>query len=111
MTPPASPLDLVRQETEAQWQRRVLERARLGRFMVYHTRYSVGSNAGWPDLVLVRPGHPGRLIFAELKTERGKLTVAQELWIEALRSAGAEVYVWRPSDVAEVDRVLVGGAA
>lgn len=50
---------------------------------------------GFPDLVLVRPP---RLVFAELKAERGRLTAEQEHWLDVLRQAGAEVYVWKPKN-------------
>lgn len=47
-----------------------------------------------------------RLIFAELKKETGKTTPEQDEWLEALRIAGAEVYVWRPSQMREVIQIL-----
>ena len=50
---------------------------------------------GFPDLCLC---NGKRLIFAELKTDKGKLTDAQQRWITALRGAGQEVYVWRFRD-------------
>lgn len=68
----------------------------------YHTRNSKRSVAGFPDLTLWRE----RVVFAELKTETGKLTRAQEDVVEQLQMAGAEVYVWRPSDRPEVERIL-----
>lgn len=61
-----------------------------------------GDGAGWPDLALCRE----RLIFAELKTERGKLTEQQTYWIERLRAAGQTVFVWRPSDWPEIEKEL-----
>lgn len=51
-----------------------------------------GDAQGWPDLVLVKR----RVVFAELKAETGKLTGEQCAWINALRLAGQEVYVWTP---------------
>jgi len=51
--------------------------------------------AGWPDLTLARPPE---LLFAELKAPRGRLSPAQERWIELLRACGQEVHVWRPAD-------------
>jgi len=49
----------------------------------------------------------GRLIFAELKSERGRLTHPQRLWLAALRDCdGAAAYEWRPSSWSEIERVL-----
>lgn len=77
----------------------------------YHTHRSQHSPAGFPDLCLVRAG---RLIFAELKTERGKTSTEQDAWLDDLDAVEAEleriyrsrpgvvsVYVWRPSDLLE----------
>lgn len=58
---------------------------------------------GLPDLILVR--RP-RIVWAELKSERGRLTDEQRAWIEELRACGQEVHVWRPSLWQEVERVL-----
>jgi len=91
--------------TEKQLQQAVIECAHLFGWRVAHFRPAwtekgwrtpvEADGAGWPDLVLVRKY---RLIFVELKTEKGKLSVAQEAWMEALRPlAQHEVYVWRPS--------------
>lgn len=57
---------------------------------------------GWPDLVLVRE----RVVFAELKVENGIVSAAQGEWLERLRRAGAETYVWRPAGMPEIERVL-----
>jgi hypothetical protein len=110
-------------ETEESWMSWVIDYAtRVARpaWRIYHTRNSKGSHAGFPDLVLLRPP---RLIFAELKTERGKLTRAQEDWLEALAMVGSmpgesydrawrvavapvEPYVWRPADRPDIERIL-----
>ena len=47
-----------------------------------------------------------RMIYAELKTEKGKLSAAQVEWMHVINDAGGEFYVWRPSDRFEVDNVL-----
>ena len=47
-----------------------------------------------------------RLIFAELKKEKGKTSPEQDAWLEALKITGAEVYVWRPSQLREVIQIL-----
>lgn len=62
--------------------------------------------AGWPDLVCVRGD---RIIFAELKSDTGKLSARQRQWLDVLQLIpGCEVYVWRPGDWAELVQVLTG---
>ena len=79
--------------------------ATLNGFMTYHTHWSKGSEAGYPDLTLVHPKQ-GRIIFAELKSPTGKTTPAQDLWLASLRAAGAEVHLWRPADLATIAAIL-----
>jgi len=50
-----------------------------------------------------------RLIFAELKSSKGKLTPTQEQWLEALKETGVEAYVWRPADYDEAVTILARG--
>jgi hypothetical protein len=72
----------------------------------YHTFISKGSDPGFPDLVLVRQGFP--VIFAELKSERGKLTESQGEWITLLsQNRLHQAFVWRPSDWDEIKVVLM----
>lgn len=75
-----------------------------------------GDGKGFPDLVLVRPPE---LIFAELKTPRGRLSREQAGWVAALEDVSrglahtraianpfsalepfpvVDVYVWTPDD-------------
>lgn len=73
----------------------------LGYETPYHTHNSRRSAAGFPDLVMIRlprPGRPGRLVFAEIKSEAGEISAAQTAWLTNLRSVGAAAYLWRPSD-------------
>jgi hypothetical protein len=77
----------------------------------YHTHDSRRSDPGWPDLVLARKIPAAKLIladlvFAELKTETGKVTPAQADWLEMLRLAGQRVYIWRPSDLERIAEIL-----
>lgn len=74
----------------------------LGWRLCYHTLRSKGSQSGFPDRVLVRD----RIVFAELKREQGKPTETQRQWLDGLASAGAEVYLWRPSDLDEIATIL-----
>lgn len=90
--------------SEKQFSRQVCDLARVFGWKVYKTWISIHSPAGFPDLVLVRPP---QLIFAELKSERGKLSLAQAEWIDALgRSGSHQVYIWRPSDFEIIERTL-----
>lgn len=65
--------------------------------------------AGFPDLVLVRAD---RLIFAELKREKGKLSDNQAEWLSILGGVeqvvpeNVEVWIWRPSDWPQIEEVL-----
>ena len=50
-------------------------------------------NRGVPDRLVVLPG--GRLLFAELKADGGRLSRLQAYQLESLRRLGAEVWtVW-----------------
>lgn len=89
--------------SERDFQQQVVDLARLFGYFVYHTHDSRRSEAGWPDLTLCRPP---RLIFAELKTERGKVRPAQQQWLDALRGAGQEAYLWRPSQWEQIVATL-----
>jgi len=79
---------------------------------VYFTWNSLHSPKGWPDLVALRQGFDGdtRIIFAELKSEKGKLSLPQEQTLELLRGTGHGVYVWRPSQwlSGEIAEILAG---
>jgi hypothetical protein len=68
----------------------------------FHAFNSRRSPSGYPDLTLVRD----RVVWVELKSETGKPSAAQRAWLETLEAAGGEVYIWRPSDLEEVGRVL-----
>lgn len=90
-------------ETEAQFMAQVVRLAKLFGWRCYHTRRSKGSEAGFPDLVLVR--RP-RVLFVELKAERGSMTPQQHEWLQALGECGLEVYVWKPSSWPNIEKML-----
>jgi len=58
-------------------------------------RTAVQGDKGFPDLVLARNGV---VLFAELKTQRGRVAKDQEKWFDAI----GEVFLWRPADLLEV---------
>lgn len=96
-------LDVAPKLTERRFSQQVVDYATLMRWRVYRTHNSRHSPAGFPDLVLVR--RP-RVVWAELKSERGRATKEQLAWIGELFACSQEVYIWRPSDWPKVERIL-----
>ena len=106
-------------KTEAQFLREVIEMAQGFGWLVSHQRpawtekgwrTAIQGDPGFPDLVLTRP-HPQapRLLLIELKTERGKLTPAQQEWRSALGDAEKrdwEYYLFTPSMMDEIVETL-----
>jgi hypothetical protein len=89
---------------EKVFQSQVLQIAKLYRWHAYHPALSKWSERGWPDIALVRPP---RLVFAELKSEAGRVTEHQESWLALLAAcAGVEAYLWRPSDLERIAELL-----
>jgi hypothetical protein len=62
-----------------------------------------GDGEGFPDLIMLRHN---RRIMAELKAAKGKVTPKQEAWLESAKQADIEVYVWRPSDIETIEKIL-----
>jgi hypothetical protein len=90
--------------TEREWQHQVTDLARTLGYTIYHTQFSKWSESGWPDLALCRPP---RLLLVELKSERGKVTEAQQKWLTMLAQCpGVEVKLWRPGQLDEIVRCL-----
>jgi hypothetical protein len=81
--------------SEKRFQRAVVALAERAGWECYHTFNSKRSQAGWPDLALVRGAV---LILAELKTARGALSAPQRKWLAPLRAVpGVRVRLWRPT--------------
>lgn len=106
---------------EKDFTRAVLDAARLRGWLAAHFHDSrrevspgllVGDAdaAGFPDIVLVRGA---RLLFAELKSDKGELRPEQKRWLGALSQVTRppEVHLWRESDWNELQRVLGRRAA
>lgn len=72
-------------------------------------KWTSPGNDGVPDRIVILPGRPP--IFAELKTDRGKLTALQKVQIDRLRGLGQDVRVLYGMD--HVGRFLkeIGGDA
>lgn len=92
--------------SEKIWMDKVIHIALMCGWQVDHTppmRYPngavrTGGLRGKPDLCLIHPAGRG-IIWAELKTEKGRLSPEQVKVIGSLKANGAEVYVWRPSQI------------
>ena len=87
--------------SEKVFQAQVKKAALLTGWMYYATWNSIHSPAGFPDCVLVHPKKK-RIIFCELKSEKGKLSEKQREWINALCQIAhppeLDVCVIRPAD-------------
>jgi hypothetical protein len=104
-------LTLAKETPEGVLLAQVRKLAKEQSFLSYHTHDSRKSEKGFPDLVLARPvsaSSRGRLIFAELKEQRGKATAEQALWLDVLRHTlpDLEVYFWMPSDYPTIVDIL-----
>lgn len=89
--------EIVHGIKEKQFQAWVTQAAKLLGWKYFHPYDSRKSVPGYPDLTLVH-AKQGRVIFAELKKQDGRVTKAQQEWLTDLQAAGQEAYVWRPSD-------------
>ena len=79
--------------SEEDLQQAVIDLAETLGWLCYHTHDSRRSQPGFPDLVMVRAP---RILFAELKADKGVITNEQHQWMLALRETPAEVHLWRP---------------
>ena len=101
--------------SEADFQRRVMDAARAHGWRVAHFRPAMtqrgrwvtpmAGDTGFPDLVLAKGG---LVLLAELKTDTGRATPAQEAWLSAVGGHGR---LWRPKNWEAVLLDLAGRAA
>ena len=97
--------------SEAVFQDAVIRIAKMRGWECFHPKpHQIRANVwrsdgrGFPDLTMAREG---RIIFAELKTAKGNLSVDQKKWLFHLSaSKNAEVYVWRPADLEKIAEIL-----
>ena len=88
----------------------LIQVARVSGWITYYTFDSRHSPEGFPDRIVVRP-EPGRgPVYAwELKTARGKVTMAQQLWLTALDGKCITAGLVRPADFADLAHLLQRG--
>jgi hypothetical protein len=89
---------------ERDFTRQIRELAQIFGWRRYHTWLAAHSTAGYPDECLVKPP---RLVFAELKSDAGKATPAQQEWLDDLAQCTTiETFVWRPSMIDQIAQLL-----
>jgi hypothetical protein len=91
--------------SERELQTAVIECAKLLGWRVMHQRPArtlqgwrtpLEGHAGYPDLTMLRPP---RLVFAELKSKKGRVHFDQATWLNGFDAVpGVEQYLWRPAD-------------
>ena len=96
---------------QAAWQRVQEEAAQYGVTpppmdgLAFHVRWSLGSESGFPDLCLIRRSDR-RLLFRELKTDRGRVSPRQAAVLELMTACGLDAKVWRPADLQSIGEEL-----
>lgn len=102
-------------ESEAAFQQKIVNLARFNGWRVYHPPDNRPSGrtgrvqdvvAGFPDLTLVRGTV---LVFAELKAKAGRISPAQQEWLDALAETGTPTYLWKAGnedDWRQIQQVL-----
>jgi hypothetical protein len=104
--------------TEAQFEGRIVHLARLCGWRVAHfgalqardgrwitpARYD---GKGFPDLVLIHDQR-GLCLFREVKTDTGRVSEEQTVWLLLLTKAGCDAAVWRPKDWPLIEHWLTG---
>ena len=99
--------------TERQIQEMVRQTALKFGWLAYHSWTSLYSPSGYPDVVALRGE---RLVVAEIKGPRGKLSPEQWVWLDGwLNIPNAEVYLWQVNkmvdDREEIAHILWGDPA
>jgi hypothetical protein len=90
--------------SEASFLQQVKALAYIHKWSLHHSqpsmtrtgRYITTGSVGFPDIVMAH--ETKGLIFAELKTSKGRASEAQLHWLRTLHPH-AECYLWRPSDL------------
>lgn len=104
-------------QSEKEFQNAVVDYAHLNGWLVHHARAAqvregkwvtpIQGDAGFPDLVMARYG---KIVFAELKSKKGRLSQAQKEWRDIIDTAVDQDrlfwFEWRPSDWDEIEQTL-----
>ncbi len=100
---------------EESFQTAVIDFAKLHGWRVAHFRPArtasgwrtpvAADGKGFPDLVLLH-SQSSRIVVAELKSEKGKLSNEQSDWLDDFEACNVPAYVWKPTDWVEIEQVL-----
>ena len=107
MSRPDKPL--AYQVKEKPFMETILRMAKLLGWLSYHTFDSRKSTPGFPDIVAVHPEHG--TLYLEAKTMRGKVSAAQQEWIDVLTAAGERAFVVRPDQMDMIEALFRGEPA
>jgi hypothetical protein len=101
-------------ETEASLQNNVIQLAKLNGWMVHAERPAwsndgyctpIQGDAGWLDLVLAHEAR-GIVMVWELKSETGRVSPEQKIWIRTLKACKMDVRVYYPHDWDTIFKIL-----
>jgi hypothetical protein len=105
------------QMSEAQLQQNVIDMAHVFGWLVHAERPAMRADGTWrtpiqgdkgfPDLVLIKGN---RVLFCELKSQRGYTSEAQEEWWRRTLDTKVQYYLWRPAEWFDgtIERILKG---
>ncbi len=101
---------LLPQISEKEWSKQFRELAALYGWECYVPWLSIHSPRGFPDVTCCRVRNGvGELLFVELKTETGKVSLSQQAWIDRLNTVpGIRAFVFRPRDFDAALEILKG---
>jgi len=73
-----------------------------------HITATMADGAGYFDLTMAK-GY--KLVFAELKREKGTLSPRQKDWVSTMKEVAkynphVEVYIWYPHDISDIINIL-----
>ena len=107
----------MRAQTEREFSDAIVELAHLLGWEVKRdpTWRATAASPGYPDLTMAHANYE-RIIFAELKLDKGQVTGEQRNWLDVLDQAAyasverhnVAAVVWRPRDWDEIEQVLKG---
>jgi hypothetical protein len=103
----APPVPIAETVAEKDFQDAVCRLADESGWEWFHPRNNRENKDGYVDLTLFHPVRR-RIVFAELKTETGRRSAAQDNWAETIAESGGEYWLWRPSDWADIVEILTG---